>query len=62
MNLDRIVAALLPLLLALAACGRPAPAPEEVTATVTEGDEEAWSEPGDPPAEEEEAEEGGDLE
>jgi predicted small lipoprotein YifL len=52
-NANRILTAFLPLFLALTACGRPGPAPEEVTTTVTEGDEEAWSEPGDPPADEE---------
>jgi hypothetical protein len=36
------------LLLALGACGSSAPGPDEVTTTVTEGDEEAWSAPDDP--------------
>lgn len=36
------------LLAALDACGTPAPGPDEVTTTVTEGDEEAWSAPDDP--------------
>ncbi|MBI2895177.1 MAG: hypothetical protein HYY06_16605 [Deltaproteobacteria bacterium] len=36
-------------LLGLAACGPSAPPGDEVTTTVTEGDEEAWSEEGDPP-------------
>jgi hypothetical protein len=45
------------LVLGGAACGSSAPAPDEVTATVTEGDEEAWSAPGDPALEEDEDEE-----
>ena len=39
-------------LVALAGCGHPSPEPEEVTTTVTDGDEQAWSEPGDPPIDE----------
>ena len=31
-----------------AGCGSPVPGPDEVTTPVTEGDEEAWSRPGDP--------------
>lgn len=39
------------LLSALGACGTSVPGPDEVTTTVTEGDEEAWSDPNDPAAE-----------
>ena len=42
------------LLVALGACGPSVPGPDEVTTSVTEGDEEAWSSPDDPAPENDE--------
>lgn len=42
------IAVLLLVLGAGAGCGSPVPGPDEVTTPVTQGDEEAWSRPGDP--------------